>query len=318
MTQQGYVPNPMRLAFFAALLSSSAIAAAQEIPDMTAVPVPQEVPAPEQPTIPPVAPDEPIVAPAPSNPTDSIAPAARQALEAEETKRAAVAKRGEASRMVDPSPQRAAAPSEATIANEVSAPLPVAINAPADAIAADGTIASEPVVAEPVISETSVGDNDNSAENWLLALAGLGILGLAGGAGVAMTRRRNPVKAGAPNVIERMDRPVGNKSPIVTKPARTDVAEPNSPAREPFVARQPEPPVVVARTPSSPTSDIPIVDPMFAEKAELPPITDPLFANHPDFVGNKPTFKGFSLNKGASWSEPRRVDPAEKLGQPVN
>lgn len=318
MTQQGYVRHPMRLAFFAALLSSSAIAAAQEIPDMTPVPVPQEVPAPEQPTIPPVAPDEPIVAPAPSNPTDSVAPAARQALEAEAAKTAAAAKKVEATRRVNTSAVRAAAPIESTTANELPAPLPVATNTPDDAIAADGTIASEPVAAEPVIADTSIGDNDNSAENWLLALAGLGILGIAGGAGVAMTRRRKPVIAGAPLVNERMDRPVGDKAPIVTTPTRIAVAEPISPAREPFVARQPVQPQRVERTASTPISDIPIVDPLFAAKTELPPITDPLFANHPDFMGNKPTFKGFGLNTGANWSEPRRVEPAKKLDQPVN
>ena len=149
-------------------------------------------------------------------------------------------------------------------------------------------------------------------------MAGLGILGLAGGAGVAMTRRRKPVNAGAPIVIERMDRPVGNQPPIATKPARVDVAQPITPAREALAHRQPVQPVVVQRTVSTPTSDIPIVDPMFAQKVELPPITDPLFANHPDFVGNKPTFKGFDLNTNASWSEPRRVEPAKNLDQPVS
>ncbi len=318
MTQQGYVPHPMRLAFFAALLSGSAITAAQEIPDMTPVPVPQEAPAPAQPIIPPDVQDEPIVAPAPSNPTDSIAPAARQALEAQESKTVTGAKKVNATRQVNPNTQRAAALGEPATANDVSAPLPVAINAPDDNIAADGTIASEPVAAEPVIADSSGRDNDNNAEDWLLALAGLGILGIAGGAAVAMKRRRKPVNAGAPIAIERMDRPVGNPSPIATKPARLYVAQPITPAREPFVDRQTVQPQLVERTASTPMSNIPIVDPMFAVKAELPPITDPLFADHPDFVGNKPTFKGFSLNTGASWSEPRRVESADKLDQPVN
>ena len=318
MTHQGYVPNPIMLAFFAALLSSSAIATAQGIPETTPVPVPQEVPAPEQPTIAPVAPVEPLVAPAPSNPTDSVAPAAQQALEAEAAKTAAAANRGEATRRVSPISQRAAAPVERTTVNEVSAPLPVATNAADDTIAADGTIASEPFAAEPVVAEASGRDNDNSAENWLLALAGLGILGIAGGAGVAMTRRRKSVNAEAPIAIEPMERPTGNPSPIANTPTRINVAEPITAAREPFADRQPVQPIVVQRTASTPVSDIPIVDPMFAAKAELTPITDPLFANHPDFVGNKPALKGFGLNTSASWSEPRRVEPAEKLDHPVN
>ena len=318
MTQQGYVPHPMRLAFFAALLSSSAIATAQEIPDVTPVPIPQEAPAPTQPATPADVPDEPIVAPEPSSPTDSIAPAAREALDGEAVKAVAAAKKTDAVRRANLGPQRAAATGTPTTANEVPAPLPEAINTPDDTIAADGTIASETVVAEPVIAEPSVGNNDNSAENWLLALAGLGILGIAGGAGVAITRRRKPVNAAAPIVIERMNRPVGNPSPIAATPTRIDAAEPISPAREAFVARQPVQPVVVQRTASTPISDIPIVDPMFAKKTDMPPITDPLFANHPDYVGNKPTFKGFGLNTSASWSEPTRMEPAGKLDQPVN
>lgn len=323
MTHQGYVPNPMKLAFFAALLSSSAIASAQEMPDAAPGVVPQEVPVPQQPAVPADVPDEPIVAPGPSSPTDMIAPAARQALEADKTKAATPAKKIETSRRANsgarkPSTQSVAEPIDPVTANVVSDPLPVATEAPADNIAADGTIASEPVLAEPVATDSSRPENNNSAENWLLALAGLGILGIAGGAGVAMSRRRKPVNGASPIAIERIDRTIGNQSPISAKQAQIDMAEPQRPLREPVIERSPVQPQMAERDALTPTSDIPVTDPLFAQKSELPPITDPLFANHPDYVGNKPTFKGFSLNTKASWSEPRRVEPVKELDQPVH
>lgn len=318
MTHQGYVPTPIRLAFYAALLSSSAIAAAQDVSETTPVPVPQEVPAPTPPIIPPDVRDEPVVAPAPSNSTDSIAPAARQAVEANETRPTTGARTVEPSRRVNPRMERATVTNEPATADEVSAPLPVAVDSADETIAADGTIAAVPVAAEPVVADPPVGDTDNSAENWLLALAGLGILGIAGGAGVAMTRRRKPVNAGAPIVTERVERPIANSSPVATRPTRIDPIEQNRAVPAAFAGRQPVPTPAVERTRSMPTPDIPIVDPLFAAKSELPPVTDPLFASHPDYVGNKAAFKGFEPGASANWSEPRRTEPAKPLDQPVN
>lgn len=304
-----------RVALFAALLSGSAMAAAQDVtapgPEME-IPDPVESTQPVEPVIaapPPIAPP-PVETPpveAPMIIIPSTPPVAEKPPIARETVVPAPATKAA------PQPQKSAAKPVPARA----APAQAAIQPATDVAPAEGTGSAilpeaspiavpdllEPVAVAPYSDEVTAepADNSNAEENWLLAAAGLGLLGAAGGAAVVAgkRRRRRELSRTANRRVDPTAVPAAK--PAIAEPRLQERIAPQwatSPAMAPPLASgyqdqraAPQPMAAeVAQRRTDPmfatkVSGPPITDPLFSAKVEVPPVTDPLFRTHPDYAG---------------------------------
>jgi hypothetical protein len=323
MSHKIHAAKLARSAFCAALLTGSAMAVAQEIP-VTEPPV--VAPIPEVPT-PPVVPPVDVPEPAPvapiASPADTVAPEALQSVATEKS-----AARQAPAKAVAVAPRKpvvnAVAPQPAVV------PEANALEAPVTAIPPAATALPEAIPVAPVGENITSLPADEGSNDWLLAAAGLGVLGAAGGVGLVATRRRkrkgeaqtarvgvHPA-APAPMIKSTVaERPITVPQPVVIATPAPYIA----PAVMPPISH-PAPTASTDPLFTAPVPNIPVTDPLFAAKVVIPPITDPMFADNPDYVGNRvgsrQTYRGFAQNPSPSWAEPRRSTAPKREHEYVN
>jgi hypothetical protein len=320
--------SPTKAALFAALLSSSAMVAAQEAsaPDPEiALPDPlpsnqpvvaeppevqtQDIVIPSTPPVaqPPVAPtEETAAAPIPAPQNERTATPATQSAQPKTntrvTQRIAPVPVAETQSAVTTDTANAINVPESAPMAVPDYPEPVAIIPPSDAVSA-----------EPV-------DNGNSEENWLIAAAGLGLLGAAGGAAVVAgkrRRRRHDARVVNPRIAPAT---AAARAPIVERvrpettiePQRTMVPVSVSPVSTTGTERLPAAVIYQRRVDPAFTSKVsgpPITDPLFSAKIDVPPVIDPLFRDHPDYVGPHTAQAEVNRMTKSELAQPQRSEP---------
>lgn len=282
MTSAFSVKALSRTVLVAALLSGSSLAAAQEVPTVTAAPAPvapvEVAPAPVAKVAPP-----PLVSTLPSK-NDVVNPAALQEVEEE---RQAKVTPATVSRNRAPTKAPTRAPvvkSEATPVSEAPEPKfnePTLSAAPAPPQSISETVAA-PTSADGAPVTASADDGGNDLPLFAGIAAALAALGL-GGLFVARRRRDVPAQVTRPVETSRVE-----PSPIAPTPVKP-VMSPAIPLRQTEVRES------VNTRPDVPVTDplfsrtvVPaaITDPMFAPRNDVQtPITDPLFAGRQGFSG---------------------------------
>lgn len=314
--------SPARTAIFVALLSGSAMAAAQDMPGTgpimeSAEPSPTQAPrfdpavsAPPAGEPPVIVPSTPPIVDAPPVQTQSAPPVTQPVTEpapatktapAPQPKAAASSPVKQRSTVQSSSPDTASGPTAVetgpTFAPTATTPDETAF--PVEDVPEPAGVMS---AADPAAEAPS--DNGNSGENWLIAAAALGVLGAAGGAAAMAGKRRRRVRAAQPDDLRISPATAAaTPAPVPTPaPAFTQNKEPRWTAERIVAAlnnrengnghapRATDP--LFATKMAGP----PVTDPLFSAKIDVPPVTDPLFAKHPDYVGpgSKPSLGGMS------------------------
>jgi hypothetical protein len=312
--------SPAKTALFAALLGSSAMVAAQEVP--AAEP---EIILPD-----PMPSNQPVIAEPPAVQTpEFVIPSTPPVVEAP----VAPVPAPQNERTTTPGPQPAQ-PKANTRLTQRAAPVPVAETQPAAPVETANAINvpdsapmavrdyPEPVAVLPPADGVSVEptDNSNSEENWLIAAAGLGLLGAAGGAAVVAGKRRRR-RQDAPLVNPRIaPAPVAARSPVVEmarpettiEPQRTLAPVTASPVITSGSERLPPAVIYQRRVDPAFTSKVsgpPITDPLFSAKIDVPPVIDPLFRDHPDYVGPHTAQAEVNRMMKSELAQPQRSEP---------